>query len=121
MKRLQHGEAALLLETERMAHSVSVHHVSSQKLVLVHLYHDTNNNFYTRTYTSISTIQVCTEMKISVVVFWVTTLCSLTDFHKRFGETYRVSLRDTVKMEAIVHSETLVATCKTTQRHNPEE
>lgn len=38
--------------------------------------------------------QVFTEVKMSIMVFWVVTLCGLVGGYQRFGEKYRLFLQD---------------------------
>jgi hypothetical protein len=57
--------------------------------------------------------KVLTEVKLSVLFFWVLTPCGLLDSYQRFGES-------ALKMEAVSFSETLVPTYKSTLRHKPE-
>jgi hypothetical protein len=56
-------------------------------------------------------------MKMSVVVFWVVTLCSLEGGYHCFNSMFRVALTYMLKMKARDFSEILETTYRTTQCH----
>jgi hypothetical protein len=59
--------------------------------------------------------QDCVHLRASsIVIFWIVTPCRLVGGYQRFGDS-------TMKMEAILFSETLVTTYTTTRRHNSED
>jgi hypothetical protein len=41
--------------------------------------------------------EVCTAIKMSIVVFWVVTACGLVGGYQRFEKKYRLHLQGTLK------------------------
>jgi hypothetical protein len=62
--------------------------------------------------------EVLSAVNMSMLFFWVVTLCGLVGRYQRFGGTYVYFLG--LKMKAVCSSEILVFTYKSTQRYNPE-